>query len=470
MSNSNECECGCGCSSANVPGIDTKIDWYIAPDADFEPSFPPVEYSQRRAKMFDAIGEAHALLQGAAPVRGYDVFRQTNEFLYTCGVEIPQAMLMLDGINRKTILYLPSRGDKASNSEGAILGVEDSEQLIKLTGVDEVCATEMLAVHLKEAKILYTPHSPAEGLQCARDTLRVSNSLRASDPWSPEIAREFEFIGRIRSRFPRLEVRDLSPILDKLRGVKTPREIKMMRRAGALTGIAVREAIKVSREGMFEYQLGAVASFIYFMNGAKGDGYRAIIAGGPANTWFSHYWRNNCPLKDGDMALMDVAPEVAGYTSDIGRMWPVNGKYAPWQRELYGWIVEYQKVLLAKLRGGVSADQVMDECAVEMGKLLETWTWSKEIYKEAARRTLEFRGHLSHPVGMAVHDVGNYREGVLVPGETFAVDPQMWIPEEELYIRVEDTGVVTETGFEIYTKDAPLELDDVEALIAASRS
>ncbi len=459
MSNPNECGC--------VPG---KVDWYIPVDSDFEPAFPPVEYAERRGRIFDAIGEAWALIQGAAPVRGYDVFRQTNEFLYTCGVEIPRAYLMLDGANRKTILYLPSRGEKAADSEGAILGAEDAEALIKTHGVDEVRATDQLPADLKEVKVLYTPHAPAEGFQSARDTLRYSNALRATDLWTPEVAREFQFIGIIRTRYPRMEIRDLTPILDKLRDVKTPREIKMMRRAGKLTGGAVREAIKASRHGMYEYQLGAIASFIYLMNGARGEGYRAIIASGPANTWFSHYWKNNCPLKDGDMVLMDVAPEVAGYTSDIGRMWPVNGKYAPWQRELYGWIVEYHKVLLAKIRAGVSADQVMDECAEVMTKLHATWNWSKDIYKEAARRTLEFRGHLSHPVGLSVHDVGNYREGALEPGETFAVDPQMWVPEEQLYIRVEDTGVVTESGFEVYTKDAPLELDEIEALIAEARS
>lgn len=466
MTDQNKCCCCC-----SVPGVDTKVDWYVAPDSDFEPSFPNVEYAERRGRILDAIGsEAAALVQGAPPVRGYDVFRQTNEMLYVSGIEIPQIFILMDGATRKTKLYIKSRGDKAADSEGAILGSEDAGKLIEMYGVDEVYATEMLAVHLQDVKVLYTPHSPAEGLQSARDTLRHSNTLRAADFWTPEIAREFLLIGRIRSMYPRMEVRDLTPILDKLRDVKTPREIKMMRRAGKLTGIAIREAIKASRPGMFEYQLGAIASYIYLMNGAKGDGYRAIIASGPANTWFSHYWKNNCPLKEGDMVLMDVAPEVAGYTSDIGRMWPVNGKYEPWQRELYGWVVEYQKVLLAKLRPGVSADQVMDECAAEMAKLLETWNWSKDIYKEAARRTLEFRGHLSHPVGLSVHDVGNYREGVLEPGETFAVDPQMWIPEEELYIRVEDTGVVTETGFEVYTKDAPLELDDVEALIAAFRA
>lgn len=462
-------DCKCALSSGDIPGAGADIDWYIEPEPDFEPCFPNVEYAERRGRVYDAIGEASALIQGAAPVRGYDVFRQTNEFLYVCGIEMPQLYVLLDGIERKCKLYIANRGDKQADSEGEILGAEDAARLIELFGVDEVYPTEMLAAHLKDVKVLYTPHMPAEGLQSARDTLRHSNSLRASDLWTPEIAREYQLIGRIKSMYPRMDIRDLSPTLDKLRDVKTPREIKMMRRAGKLTGIAIREAIKASREGMYEFQLGAIASYIYLMNGARGDGYRAIIAAGTANTWFSHYWKNNCPLKDGDMVLMDVAPEVAGYTSDIGRMWPVNGKYAPWQRELYGWVVEYHKVLLAKLRPGVSADQVMDECAVVMGELLEKWSWSKDIYKEAAKRTLEFRGHLSHPVGLSVHDVGNYREDVLVPGETFAVDPQMWIPEEKLYIRVEDTGVVTQTGFEVYTADAPLELDDVEALIAESR-
>lgn len=456
--------------SDKQPFVNEAINWHCEPEPDFVAGFPLEEYAERRGRIYDAIGPgACAVLQGAAPVRGYDVFRQTNEFLYCSGIEIPQAYLLMDGGARKTVLYLPHR-EKEADSEGTILGAEDAGELIKMTGVDEVYGNEMLAVHLKDVEMLYAAHSPAEGLQSARDTLRHSDSLRAADPWDPKVAREHRFIGLIRSRFPRLEIRDLSPILDTLRDAKTPRERKIMRRAGQLTALAVREAIKQSRPGMVEYQLGAIANYIYLMNGCRGEGYRPIIASGPANTWFSHYYKNNCELKDGDMVLMDVAPELANYTSDIGRMWPVNGKYSPWQRELYGWIVEYHKVLLKTIRPGVSADQVMDECAAEMAKLLGAWKWSKETYREGARRTLEFRGHLSHPVGLSVHDVGNYREGVMVPGETFAVDPQMWIPEEKLYIRVEDTGCVTETGFEVYTKDVPLELDDIEELIRASRS
>jgi len=194
------------------------------------------------------------------------------------------------------------------------------------------------------------------------------------------------------------------------------------------------------------------------------EGYRPIIAGGE-NIWHVHYALSNCPLRDGDLVLMDVAPECNYYTSDIGRMWPINGTYAPWQRELYGYIVEYHQVVLSKIRTGVTPDQVMDEAAEEMKEVWANWEFSKDFYKEGARRTLEFRGHLSHPVGMAVHDDGRYHHRPLMPGTVFSVDPQMWIPEEQLYIGVEDTVVVTNDGIEPLTSDAPLELSDVEALM-----
>ncbi|MCL6429470.1 MAG: M24 family metallopeptidase [Anaerolineae bacterium] len=208
---------------------------------------------------------------------------------------------------------------------------------------------------------------------------------------------------------------------------------------------------------------------MYLVNGAKGEGYRPIIASGE-NIWHTHYFRNDGVLKDGDLVLMDVAPECHYYTSDIGRMWPVSGVYAPRQRELYGFMVEYHEALLARLRPGVMPDQVMDEAAAAMRGVWERWPFSKEVYREAARRTLEFRGHLSHPVGMAVHDDGDYRQRPLLPGTVFTVDPQMWVPEEKLYIRVEDCVAITEEGVEVLTTGAPLELADVEALMADERA
>ena len=222
--------------------------------------------------------------------------------------------------------------------------------------------------------------------------------------------------------------------------------------------------MRSAKPGRSEYELGAIAEYVYQLNGARGLGYRPIIPNGP-NIWFGHYTKNDQPLADGELILMDGAPEVCGYTSDIGRMFPVNGRYSPLQRELYGFIVEYHKAVLKRIRAGVLPLDVLAGAAEEMAPAVERTRFSKPIYEEAARRTLTFRGHLSHPVGMAVHDVGRYFERPMPVGLVITIDPQMWIPEERLYIRVEDTIAVTEDGIDVFTKAAPLELDDVEALM-----
>ena len=260
------------------------------------------------------------------------------------------------------------------------------------------------------------------------------------------------------------EILDLTPVLDELRLIKSERELVLLRKAGRLSALGVIEAMRSTKPGVFEYQLDAVMRYHYLANGARDAGYRAIIAGG-ANAWYGHYSANNCPLQDGDLVLVDCAPDYHYYTSDIGRMWPVNGTYSPVQRELYGFMVAYHKVLLRLIRPGVTGAQIQQEAAAQMAEVVERTKFSKDIYEAAARRALEFPYHMSHCVGMAVHDVGHYRGKPLRPGTVFALDPQMRVPEERLYIRVEDTVVVTEDGIENLTADAPLDLADVEAVV-----
>jgi len=161
---------------------------------------------------------------------------------------------------------------------------------------------------------------------------------------------------------------------------------------------------------------------------------------------------------------MDYAPDYRYYVSDIGRMWPVNGKYAPWQRELLQFVLEYRNAVMTRIRPGVSTRVVLDEAAKAMEPVVARTKFSKPIYEAAAKRMLETSGGVfSHTVGMAVHDVGSYRT-VLKPGHVFSVDPQLWVPEENLYIRYEDTVVVTETGVENFTAFLPSELADLEKL------
>lgn len=156
------------------------------------------------------------------------------------------------------------------------------------------------------------------------------------------------------------------------------------------------------------------------------------------------------------------ASDYKYYTTGIGRLWPVRGTYSNVQRELYGFIVAYHKVLLELIRPSALAEEICREAGERMKEVIGRTRSSKPIYEASACRALE-QMHLNHPVGIAVHDVGHYRDDPLVPGLLIIVDPMMWIPEELKYIRVEDTLLITESGFENVTVDAPLELDDVEA-------
>ena len=118
----------------------------LAQDAPlFTSDFPPEEFAARRAKVYDAIGkEAVALVQGAPAPEGYLRFRQSNDFYYLCGVEVPHAYLLLDGASRRATLFLPHRNERRERSEGKVLSAEDAELVTKLTGVEAVAGTDLL--------------------------------------------------------------------------------------------------------------------------------------------------------------------------------------------------------------------------------------------------------------------------------------------------------------------------------------
>lgn len=431
-----------------------------------EPDLPAEEFIARRARVAEAIGTgAVALVQGAAPVKGFEVFRQSNEFYYLTGLAVPGAYVLIDGATRETRLYLPRRDSRLERAEGPVLSAEDEVVVKELTGASEVHPVDTLSDQLaRRSAIVYTPFSPAEGRYQSRDEIISANRRQANDPWDGRPSREAHLVALLKSRLGRGEVKDLTPILDPLRVIKSPRELTLLRRAGQLAALGTMAAIRSAKPGVFEYQLDAAARYVHGVNRGMGDGYRPITATGK-NAAMMHYYKNDAQLQDGELVLMDFSPEVGYYTSDMGRMFPVNGTYSPQQREFYGFVVEYHKTLLRRLRPNATASRVLQESAAEMEKVLDGWKFSKPIYEQGARNLLKFRGHLSHGVGMAVHDVGRYQASPLAPGMVFAVDPQMFVPEEKLYIRIEDTVAITDTGVENLTGAAPIDLDAVERLM-----
>ncbi len=438
----------------------------------YQTDFSPEEFKSRRDRIFDEIGDqAIALIQGAPSVQGFYVFRQSNTFYYLCGLEVPHSYLLLDGRNRQTTLYLPHEDTGRERGEGEQLSAEDADLVKELTGVDRVLGYELVGRNFvwsylmrMPVPVLYTPLSPAEGQFQSRDEILGGLAGQYADPWDNRPSREGHFVQLIRERYPQFEIRDLSPILDKMRIMKSEKEIELIRIASELAGIGIMEAIRSTKPGVMEYQLDAAANFVFSNNGARSEGYRSITAGG-TNAWMGHYFHNSDPVKEGDLILMDIAPDYRYYSSDVARMWPVNGKYSKDQRDLYGFIIAYRNTLLKYIRPGVTADQVMEESAREMRPVFEKISFSKEIYRKAAEGAFSFRGHLSHPVGMAVHDVGIYRNQPLKPGMVFSIDPMIWVPEEKLYIRMEDVVVVTKKGVENLSDNLPAGMDEIERLM-----
>ena len=442
-------------------------------DAFYQNDFPPAEFKTRWRKVFDKIGaEAVAVMQGAPLTNGFSMPRQTNEFYYLSGIETPHSYLLLDGRNNKVTLYLPPRNPRLERSEGKVLSAEDAPRVKQLTGVDEVLSTDAIRgdwfgqLAGGAPRTIYTLLSPAEGNSQSRFELQNANAGIAADYWDGRLPREAVFANLIRARYPRAAVLDITPIIDELRSVKSEQEIALVKRASEIAGIAILEAAKSTRPGVYEYQLDAAARYIYLVNGARLEGYRSIAASGTQNIWNAHYYRNNRRMDGGDMVLFDYAPEFHYYTSDIARMWPVNGKFTPVQRELLQFVLEYRNAVMKLLKPGVTPKEVLAEARKAMEPVLARTKFSKPVYEQAARKLIETGGGvLSHPVGMTVHDDGPYGPGPLKAGHVFSIDPQLWVPEENLYLRYEDVVVIRPNGYENFMAFLPTELDDLEKLV-----
>ena len=443
----------------------------------FTTDFPPEEFAERRARVYEAMGKnGIALIQGAPMPHGYVKFRQYNEFYYLCGVESPYSYLLLNGSTQTATVYLPARNERRERVEGKLFSAEDDQLVRKLTGIDSVSAVGMLSEHLAQLTAsnpeieVYTPLSPPEGYATSRGlAIRRIKDIKA-DPWDGRISREQNFIKLVKKTVNK-EVKDLSPILDQMRLIKSDRELKLIRKATRLSGLALMEAMRSTIPGVWEYELDAVAKFIFFRGGAQGHAYYSLVAGGK-NSWYPHYHASKKQLVDGELILMDSGPNVGYYTTDVTRQWPVNGKFEQWQRELYGFYLGCYKAILDEIKPFNTGKEIKQRAAITMEKVLAEATFSKPEYTKAATSFVENykksiqsgRYRLGHWVGMAVHDVGQY-SGKYLPGMVFTIEPALRVPEEKIYIRLEDMILITKDGIEILSEFVPMDMEEIESLM-----
>ena len=440
----------------------------------FTTDFTPAEFAARREKVYAAIGTAGiAVLQGAPSPPAYVRFRQSNEFFYLTGIEVAHAYLLLDGSTHMATLFLPHRNEGRERGEGKVLSAEDVDLVKTMSGIDAVAANEQLGERLARytqsttPRVVYTPFTPAEGGAMSRDLATRVIADYAADPWDGRPSREGAFIQLLRTRFPQFEVRDLTPTLDSLRLIKSPAELNVIRKATREASFAILEAMRSTVPGINEYELDAVAKYVFYRNGAQGDAYYSLIASGP-NAIFPHYNAGKRVMKDGELLLMDYAPDVDYYMSDVTRMWPVNGTWSGWQRELYGFYVDCYRAILSHIRPGVNASVIKDEAVRDMDSILARSRFSKDIYANAARTFVDeyprSGPRLGHWVGMATHDVGN-DAGPLRDGMVFTIEPALRVPEEKIYIRLEDVIFIHSDRAEIVTGFLPMDMDAIEKVM-----
>lgn len=438
----------------------------------YQTDFTKEEFAERRSKIMESIGNnAIALIQGSSGIPGFSVFRQANTFYYLTGLESSHAYLLMRGRNKRSTLYLPHRDEGTENGQGKVLSAEDANLVKQLTGVEDVRGIEFLSADLigtglirPPAPLLYTEFSPAENGNDSRDELLYAQARTSADPWDGQPTRESLFIQKLKERAPQFEIRDLSPTLDAMRVIKSAQEIEVIRKATQIAGLGIMEAMRSTQVGLYEYQLDAAAKYIFYLHNSRGDAYPSIIGGG-TNAYMGHYFHKTDKLVGGDLVIMDYAPDYKYYTSDVTRIWPVNGKYTSEQKELYNFIIAYRDALFKYIKPGVTADEVLDKSASDMQQYLVGKKFVKPAHLKAVEEGIKFRGHFQHPVGMAVHDVGQVRGVPLKPGMVFTIDPMIWIHEERLYIRIEDVALVTADGVENLSAFVPSSIEDVERTI-----
>jgi Xaa-Pro aminopeptidase len=429
------------------------------------------EFAARREQLLDAMGDGVAVFPSAPlAIRNHDVehpYRQDSDFHYLSGFDEPESVLVLSNQHEehRSVLFVRPRMPEREIWDGPRAGVEGA---VERFGVDAAFPIAELAARLPDylgnvERVLYRLADDEDFdstlFQCLRH-LRRGGRRGVS---APEI------------------VIDPSLHLHEMRLRKSEREIELMRRAAAITTEAHLSAMRLASHGVHEYELDAELLHVFRKHGSERPAYESIVGSGP-NATILHYRAGSRTMNDGELVLIDAGCEYEYYASDVTRTFPVNGRFSPEQRALYGIVLSAQKSAIEAVQPGVTLEEIhrgavrsMTEGLVDIGLLhgaIDTLIEEKKYEPFYMHRT-------SHWLGMDVHDVGRYYVGgehrALEPGFVLTVEPGLYVAEDAegiderwrgIGIRIEDDVVVTATGHEVLTAALPKEVADLEAACA----
>ena len=430
--------------------------------------FPPEEFAARRAQVADKIGDAVAIILGTSEPPGEMPFRQNSQFFYLTGVAEPRAVTMIDGRAKTTTLFLLPKNERREQSMfGPALS--PGPDALRETGIDDIRPRDAFDVAINQIiadhRVVFTPFAAEVlGSQSQGDPTRMW-AANKRDPWDGRDSREQTFVAKLHAA-AQLEIKDLDPIVNALRAVKSAREIAVIREATRIAGLGIMQGMRDAKPGLHEYELQADAEYVFKKNGALGGAYFALIATG-ANTYYTHYNKNTAVLQAGDLVQFDYAPDFKYYQSDVTRVFPANGKFTARQREYYGIYLKLYQALMTSIAVHTTPKDVMVAAVKKMDAIMASFRFTDPKIKAAATAFVEMYrnnrgGSLGHNVGLEVHDVGGLQAPTLEPGRIFTIEPEMRLEDEHQGIRLEDMILITDTGYENLSAFVPIEIADIE--------
>jgi Xaa-Pro aminopeptidase len=272
---------------------------------------------------------------------------------------------------------------------------------------------------------------------------------------------EKEVVDWIHTTVPQTNLKDIRPNISELRQIKSPGEIAFLTQAIELSLDAHFAAMRMMRPGLHEYEIAAKMVEIHAMGGSEAEGYAPIVGAGPNSTAL-HYDKLARLIEDGDIVVLDVGAQYSGYSADITRTLPANGKFTPRQRGIYEIVLGAQNAAIAALKPG------MDYCQKGSKSVYKiAYDYINSHGKDLHGKSLGqyFIHGLGHDIGLDVHDPGEYCKP-LEPGMVVTVEPGIYIPEENLGVRIEDDFLITETGYKFLSERLPRNPDEIEKIMA----
>jgi Xaa-Pro aminopeptidase len=413
-------------------------------------------YRERRRRLAERVGDATVVLWGAGDDRGYGdvgVFRQSSSFFYLSGVELPNATIVMRPGDGGDLLFLPPRNPNVERWTGPKWG--PGEEAAEALGFDEVLSTQPSEIVL-DARL-----RPVPGLEGRlQGWLGQPGAVLATELPSvasgAQLPPTHRFVASLRDRLPSFVVADISEHLTALRVIKDEGEIELMRRAVAATIEGQRRAAKAIRPGVGEGVVDGIVYAAFRENGAEGLAFPSIVGSG-YNATTLHYDQNAGTCRDGELVVVDIGARFGYYCGDLTRTFPANGRFTPRQRDIYNLVLEAHDRAAEAIRPGVTV--------FELRKI------AYGVFEESAVRDIDggalgqyFIHGLGHPLGLDAHDPGS-DDMKLEAGMVITNEPGIYLPGEELGVRIENDFLVTADGAENLSADLPTAADDIEAMM-----